>query len=807
MDNLDEIGGEVYTWGSGEMGQLGLSPSEILKLNKDSDGFPYQNTPTPVKALSAYKICQVAGGDGHSLAVTNNGKVFAWGASACGQLGLSKIEEMPKDSEGYPYHPEPRLIESLGDLIIIMVACGDAHSAALTSDGIVLTWGGGGCGQLGHPDTTTMPKDEDGCPFQPEPRVVDSLNVSVRHICCGKAHTVAVTEEGHLYTWGAGACGQLGHPDTSVFPFDEDGYPYHPTPKLVAALKYVKLVMAACGDVHTLVLSEDGGIYCFGGGSFGQLGLGVIKNLPVDVDDCPFMPVPKQIESLRKMKIAYIACGDSHSVALANSGDVYTWGAAACGQLGLEELDFLPRDADESPYQPFPSLVAKLKGKNIISVACGEAHTLVLTSTGVVYSFGASNCGQLGIVYHVPEQSKVRIPRYQRESEPKSVSYQPVPKLISSLLPKRVMSLACGGVHNVIVAESPPKSIALDLYPYFKVPQFTDFAFVVKNNGREESLNCHKIIIASRSEYLKEQIMGISNIQLEYSKKVVSKLLEYFYLDDMEILTESINYQGFSQLLEYFSFAHKFQLTELADICQYLLMQKLRPYIPEPLPIQQESNTKGLLFLPDGRAAILPPESYSRMLSEAIILESHVSDAPDTPVKKQFPLGQSLLNELNKKDLSDVVLMVENKPIYCHRVVLASRSQYFSALYCHGFREAKEGIVEIGDVCYDDMITVLRYLYCDELIIDLKGINELLTMCERFSLYSLKTRCELTLISSLNIENAALLFKYSKNYQCNRLKECCLVFMQEYSEEILKTSAIEDLDKDSLLEIMRYLKS
>jgi hypothetical protein len=48
----------------------------------------------------------------------------------------------------------------------------------------------------------------------------------VKEVSCGKAHTVAVLRTGHLYSWGAGACGQLGHPDTQTFPADEDGYPY-----------------------------------------------------------------------------------------------------------------------------------------------------------------------------------------------------------------------------------------------------------------------------------------------------------------------------------------------------------------------------------------------------------------------------------------------------------------------------------------------------------------------------------------------------------------------------------------------------
>jgi alpha-tubulin suppressor-like RCC1 family protein len=803
METQEEIGGEVFTWGSGEMGQLGLSPEEIEKLNKDSDGFPFQSIPTVVQSLSCHKIVQVAGGDGHSLAVTTNGKVYAWGASACGQLGLSKIEEMPKDSEGYPYHPEPRLIEGLGELIIIMVACGDAHSAALTSDGIVLTWGGGGCGQLGHKETTSMPKDEDGCPYQPEPRVVDALLESIKYICCGKAHTAAVSEEGHLYTWGAGACGQLGHPDTSIFPFDDDGYPYHPTPKLVAALKYVKLKMAACGDVHTLVLSDDGTIYCFGGGSFGQLGLGIIKNLPVDVDECPFMPVPKIIEGLKKKeKIISVACGDSHSVAITITGEVYTWGAAACGQLGLEEIDFLPRDADESPYQPLPTLVTKLKNKQIVSVSCGEAHTLALTKTGIVYSFGASNCGQLGLCKSMPEQPKVAFPRFQRDSESKLVSFQPVPKLVSSLLGKRVLSLASGGVHNIIVAESPPRPLTSDLFSFLKKPQFTDFSLIVKNSRKEEVLPCHRVVLACRSTFLRSQVAGSSSLTLEYSKKVVSKLLEYFYLDNLEVLIESVSDQGFSQLLEYMSFAHKYQLLEVIDVCQSLLVQKVSPFIPEPLPPQHECNSKGLIFLPDGRAAILNNESYDLMLGQAVILDAN--EKMRNVVKKNFVLADALAQEINNQEMSDVVLMIEGKPIYAHKVVLACRSQYFSALYCHGFREAKEGVVEIADVGYEEMLAVVKLLYSDDERIDLMSINELLTLCERFSLSSLKSRCELAMINSISIENAALLFKYSKNYQCSRLKECCLVYIQEHSKEILKTASLEELDKESLLEIMRF---
>ncbi len=79
-----------------------------------------------------------------------------------------------------------------------------------------------------------MPKDEDGCAYQPKPKLITALkNFKVNEIACGKAHSVAVLANGAFYSWGAGACGQLGHPDTSSFPSDEDGYPFQPVPRCV----------------------------------------------------------------------------------------------------------------------------------------------------------------------------------------------------------------------------------------------------------------------------------------------------------------------------------------------------------------------------------------------------------------------------------------------------------------------------------------------------------------------------------------------------------------------------------------------
>lgn len=355
--------GWVYTWGSGEMGQLGYNIKIISKMPKDREGYPYQPQPFRIESLKD-QIVQISAGDGHTVAIDVKGRVYSWGASACGQLGLSSMKDLPTDIEGYPYQPTPRMVELLIDVKIIQISWGDAHTVALSSDGKLYSWGGGGWGQLGHPDTQSMPKDEDGWPYQPKPKLISALRtMTVKQIAWGKAHTVAVLENGHLYSWGAGACGQLGHPDTSSFPSDEDGYPFQPIPRWVYALKNLTLVYASCGDVHTMVLTNKGEIYWFGGGSCGQLGLGNISQLPLDVDSCPFMPVPQKIESLTKEVIIKLSWGDSHSMALTREGIVYAWGEATWGQLGFEDLKNLPRNADGRVYQPVPQKVTALEKK------------------------------------------------------------------------------------------------------------------------------------------------------------------------------------------------------------------------------------------------------------------------------------------------------------------------------------------------------------------------------------------------------------------------------------------------------------
>ena len=85
------------------MGQLGYASDIIVKMPKDREGYPFQPYPLEIAWLRNKGIYQIAGGDGHTVAVDIRGNVFSWGASACGQLGLQSMRDLPTDVEGYPY--------------------------------------------------------------------------------------------------------------------------------------------------------------------------------------------------------------------------------------------------------------------------------------------------------------------------------------------------------------------------------------------------------------------------------------------------------------------------------------------------------------------------------------------------------------------------------------------------------------------------------------------------------------------------------------------------------------------------------
>ncbi|XP_024416980.2 probable E3 ubiquitin-protein ligase HERC4 isoform X2 [Desmodus rotundus] len=193
---------EVFSWGQNKYGQLGLG----IDCNK-------QASPQLIKSLIGIPFMQVAAGGAHSFVLTLSGAIFGWGRNKFGQLGLND------ENDRYV----PNLLKSLRTQKIVYICCGEDHTAALTKEGGVFTFGAGGYGQLGHNSTS----------HEINPRKVFELMGSiVTQIACGRQHTSAfVPSSGRIYSFGLGGNGQLGTGSTSnrKSPFTVKGnwFPYN----------------------------------------------------------------------------------------------------------------------------------------------------------------------------------------------------------------------------------------------------------------------------------------------------------------------------------------------------------------------------------------------------------------------------------------------------------------------------------------------------------------------------------------------------------------------------------------------------
>ena len=186
-------------------------------------------------------------------------------------------------------------------------------------------------------------------------------------IFSGYEHYIGLTATGQCYAWGNNHFGQLGVSDIEATE----------TPQLIQGFCGQRIVGISCGGIHTLVLTRDGQVYSFGTNKLGQLG--------DETKDCRWQPKKIALEE----RVTSVSCGKHHSLVLTSSGHVYSWGININGQLGHSS-----ENIKSFVCGPKPILFSET---TVISkVVCGPNHSLLLSSDGCVYSFGANNSGQIG---------------------------------------------------------------------------------------------------------------------------------------------------------------------------------------------------------------------------------------------------------------------------------------------------------------------------------------------------------------------------------------------------------------------------
>lgn len=250
---------------------------------------------------------------------------------------------------------------------------------------------------------------------------------SVRHFYCvqiagsqsssGQAHTLALSGEGEVYCYGTSSAGALGHgPDVRQCVPTLLNFPTVKTP--------VQVKMVTAGARHSLLITDAGRLYSMGDNTHGQLGVDSKGTLTTDT------PVPVGGEAWEDMRIKIVSAGDNHTIAVSEDDKVFSWGGNANGQLGLGRL----------VDQALPQLVSSLTGLRTSAIACGARHSLAVTSEGMqTWAWGSNVQGQLGTGQSASE--------YQRS----------LPTLVAALSGKRgivIIQITAASCHSLALAGS-----------------------------------------------------------------------------------------------------------------------------------------------------------------------------------------------------------------------------------------------------------------------------------------------------------------------------------------------------------------
>ena len=332
--------GTLWAWGNNQFGQLG-------------DGSTIDKS-TPVQIGTDDNWSCVTAGEKYTVAIKDDGTLWAWGNNGWGQLG-----------DGTTTHRNTPTQEVTVSTNWSYVAAGETHTVAIKDDGTLWAWGNNQFGPLGDGTTTQR-----NTPTQEE---TESTNWS--YVAAGAYHTVAIKDDGTLWAWGNNISGRLG-----------DGTTTHRNTPTQEATGSNNWSYVAVGETHTVAIKDDGTLWAWGNNQFGQLGDGTTTQ----------RDTPTQ-EATESNNWSYVAAGAYHTVAIKDDGTLWAWGYNQFGQLG-----------DGTTTQRDTPTQEVTESTNWSYVAAGQSHTVAIKDDGTLWAWGTNGYGQLGdgsdIIVNTPKQ-------------------------------------------------------------------------------------------------------------------------------------------------------------------------------------------------------------------------------------------------------------------------------------------------------------------------------------------------------------------------------------------------------------------
>ena len=300
--------GELEAWGRNNYGQLGIGSTESYDEPYKLDGVDET-------------IVEIACGDNHVLALTENGNIYGWGLNTSGQVGNGTIANQLEHAT---------VINIYGNELskIIRVEADEDNSFAINEDGEVFAWGrdfGNKAIKLTNLEnvvdvSTNYFVKADGTAWKMGTLEKLVIVGKVRALDEGTDHAVFVTSEGGVWAVGKNDHGQLGLGNTA-----EKQAPV--AMRKDASHLIDDAVAVEAGDRYTVVLTNTGDVYATGLNENGKLGIDV---------DTPNVLMPVKNSNISGGML--ISAGEDHCVVAKTNGETFAWGKGTPGSLGNREM-------------------------------------------------------------------------------------------------------------------------------------------------------------------------------------------------------------------------------------------------------------------------------------------------------------------------------------------------------------------------------------------------------------------------------------------------------------------------------------
>uniref|UniRef100_A0A7S3PDQ3 BTB domain-containing protein n=1 Tax=Aplanochytrium stocchinoi TaxID=215587 RepID=A0A7S3PDQ3_9STRA len=577
------------------------------------------------------------------------------------------------------------------------------------------------------------------------------ISVSTSTSASSKDKSFKLNEE--VYTFGQNSYGELAHGDIIA----------RTQPELVEFIRdrpELRVIQVVAGNEHTALLCSNGDVYTCGYNDSGQCGVGSTGRVPS----------LRLVEALRNKRIVHIysANGCEHLVAVSAGGSIFTCGYNARGQLGHDTTNHIST----------PKLVQSLSGKRVVKVACSYYHTLVSTDEEEVYGFGRNDYGQLGIGDTI-DRAK--------------------PQRLDSLRATVVYALGCGQYHTVLsvqglgvlacgkndygqlgtASSGEPRNVPVSVSSPLDSP--SDSVWV-------SQLACgyyHTIALTNkgavyafgRNDYGQ---LGLDNKE---NKRWPHRIEELIHEDVVHVTCGCYHSLFLTESGSVYATGRNNHGQLGVDVAD----ESLVPVVIEALKHVRITHLAAGFYHSICLSSITPRQSSDINVSS---------------------LSMDLKGLLNSEVCSDVIFIVEGKPIYAHRCIIIARCEPLERMLAGPMRESTENEIVLHDLGYETVLGLLEFLYTDQVEqllpknVDLNYALDLLAVADEFLVEPLKALCKNAIQRSVTPENVAFMLRIADERQARELRESCFEYCLKYFGRVIGTEAFSELPKKLLREVL-----